>query len=676
MNNFKYRPDIDGLRAIAVLLVIIFHMNAEWIPGGFIGVDVFFVISGFIITSAIYPQMRAREFSFNQFYVKRIKRILPLFYLVALTSLALSYWLYTPNDFVSFADSLRYASSFIANIYFEKNSGYFAPASETLPLLHTWSLSIEEQFYFVWPIVLILAVKFLYGRGFTLLLGALLLSLIGYSEYLTTSNPEGGYYFIQSRAFELLVGALLAIGMFHKRLANISFQRQIYQIAGLIGLLSLLSLAWVLDESVSFPGFNALLVTLATALLIFSGESKPTLVSSLLSQRPFVLVGRLSYSLYLWHWPVLAFYRYYYSDFYALDALYCAVITLTLSVVSWQVVENPLRHLNVKRRWVYLFYLVLPIAASVTVAKNIAFNDGYPERFSAEALRLYSISSNTFEEIKVSLPATERFEIIEPYIFGETAKELNAIIWGDSHAGHFRGIVDELGKEYGFSAMYGGGAGCPPVLGVNLIKYGVPEKPCTQRNNIIFSEIIESDAEVVFLAARWAMYSETTRAVGEKGSRVYLGDASDYSESVANSRRALQHGLERSIEQLLAENKKVVLFNQVPVYSYKPSNCWVKKARYGWLSETSCSISVEEVSNRFSFTTRMFDTLLTKYPSVTFIDVISLLCDSKECVSKLGATPLYSDNNHLNDLGSRKLLLKMKQKGEFLAIEQLFGQYP
>lgn len=187
MRNIEYRADVDGFRAFAVLMVIIFHMNANWIPGGFIGVDIFFVISGFIITSAIYPQILQKEFSFNLFYIKRIKRILPLFYLVATVSLIFAYILYTPNDFVGFADSMRYASSFIANVYFEKNNGYFAAASETLPLLHTWSLSIEEQFYFIWPVVLILASRYLKPRLFGLCISIIML---GFLDSYTKCNTK------------------------------------------------------------------------------------------------------------------------------------------------------------------------------------------------------------------------------------------------------------------------------------------------------------------------------------------------------------------------------------------------------------------------------------------------------------------------------------------------------
>ncbi len=654
MNNIKYRPDVDGLRAVAVLLVILFHMNAEWVPGGFIGVDIFFVISGFIITSAIYPQMSANEFSFNLFYVKRIKRILPLFYLVVCTSLLFAYWMYTPNDFSSFADSWRYASSFIANIYFEKHSGYFAPTSETLPLLHTWSLSIEEQFYFVWPAVLIISTRYLSKPASAAFIILSLVGLVGYSQYLTITAPEKGYYFIQSRAFELLIGALLAIVSVNKSLKGL-LPSYFLHLLGIIGLVSAIFFAWTLNESDSFPGINALWVALSTCLIILSGENQRSIVSRILSVRPIVFMGRLSYSLYLWHWPVLAFYRYYYIDFTVMDAVVCSLITLVLSVVSWRFFETMLRHLPMKKRWVYLFYLILPITISVIAAKNIARHDGYPQRFPNTALKLYNESTSSFDDQKPFLRQVEGYAPFEPYVIGDSSTPISTFIWGDSHAGHYRSFIDEMGKQENFSSLFGGIGGCPPLLGVDLLKYGEPESDCTYLNQQLARLITAEKPNRVFIAARWAMYAETTRSLGEKGSRVFLGDASDYSESVANSRRALELGLRRTITRLLENNVTPVILEQVPDYSFKPSNCWFKKELYSWMQDVSCDIDRKIVDARFAFVNQLFANLKSDFPEVQFISVTDVLCDDKLCRSKINGVPLYEDNNHLNADGARAI---------------------
>lgn len=655
MSNIKYRADIDGLRTIAVLMVILFHMNADWIPGGFIGVDIFFVISGYIITSGIYPKIINNEFSFNQFYVKRIKRILPLFYLVATISLVFAYWLYTPNDFMGFADSLRYASSFIANIYFEKHSGYFAPTSETLPLLHTWSLSIEEQFYFVWPIVLIIAARYLHPHFFWVVMLTTLVGLIAYSEYIARLGGSSGYYLIQSRAFELLIGALLAIIVYQKRKNIGVLPRRFYQIAGIAGMVSLVWLSFSLNESDVFPGVNALFVTIASVLVILSGTSKTSMVSYVLSLRPMVFIGRLSYSLYLWHWPVLAFYRYYFIGFTIVDSIICGVITVVLSFVSWLWIETPLRNAKIGNLWVYLFYLILPIGASVTVAKMIVSQDGYPDRFSDSVQYIFSQSSYTFDDDKNHRPKVIDSYPFESPVIGDIKKPITAYVWGDSHAGHFRSFVDVLGKKQGFSALYGGLGGCPPILGSGLIKKGRLEEECSKRNDDIAFKLAELKPHMVFLAGRWAMYTETTRSIGEKGSRVYLGDKTDYSESIENSRRAFKDGLERTISHLVEAGIKPILFEQAPDYSFNPSNCLVKKATYAWMRDSSCDLPLSAMFERQTAANTIIHDIAKKYPQVKIIPIISLLCDESSCKSQLDNTPLYFDNNHLNYEGGRIL---------------------
>nr|AAL77346.1 putative O-acetyltransferase WavN [Vibrio cholerae] len=654
MSNLKYRADIDGLRAIPFLMVVLFHMNADWIPGGFIGVDIFFVISGYIITSAIYPQIVNKEFSFNQFYVKRIKRILPLFYLVAMTSLVFAYWLYTPNDFMGFADSLRYASTFIANIYFE-NLRLFCSTSETLPLLHTWSLSIEEQFYFVWPMVLILAARYLNSRFFWGVMFATLVGFIGYSEYMARLGGSSGYYLIQSRAFELLMGALLAIMVYPKSQNSRELPRGFYHLTGIVGMLSLVWLSFSLNESDVFPGIHALFVTIASALVIVSGTSKNQHYFVRIeftphgAHRSFVL---LIVSMAL---AVLAFYRYYFISFTIVDAIICGVITVILSFASWLWVENPLRHAQIGKRWVYLFYLILPIGCSVVIAKQIVAQDGYPTRFSESVQAIFSQSAYTFDDNK-----NHRMQIVDSYPFespviGDIEQPITAYIWGDSHAGHFRSFVDVLGKQEGFAALFGGLGGCPPVIGSDLIKHGKPEQKCSERNNEIALKLAELKPDVVFLAGRWTMYVETTRSVGEKGSRVYLGDETDYSESIDNSRRAFKEGLERTIKHLVEAGIKPILFEQVPDYDFNPSNCLVKKATYGWMKDASCDLPLSVMLERQEMTNTIIDEIAKKYPQVEVIPILSIICDEVSCKSQLNSTPLYMDNDHLNYEGARVL---------------------
>ncbi|MEZ9523055.1 acyltransferase family protein [Enterovibrio norvegicus] len=654
MASIKYRPDVDGLRTVAVLLVIIFHFNKDILPSGFIGVDVFFVISGFIITSAIYPQMKSGTFTFLDFYEKRIKRILPLFYIVAISSLITAYFLFSPNDFSGFADSLRYASVFISNIYFEKNTGYFAPSSETMPLLNIWSLSVEEQFYFVWPIALLLCSRYLPTKVVPKVLILVLLSMIGYSQYLALTSPSEAYFLIQSRAFEMLIGAALALLLFKLRSEDRSYECRFYATAGIVGVL-LVSIALViLDKGDVFPGVNAAIVCFGTALIIFSGENTNTPITRFLSLPVLVWLGKLSYSLYLWHWPIQAFYRYYQSDFGWKGFVTCSLLTFVFSYLSLKLIENPARYFKLKRRYVFVGYFFVPVLSFVLLAKNIDKQEGYPERFSTEAMALYYDSVSKIELDGQTRKQFEEFEPFRPMLLGDqSVSSPSAFLWGDSHAEHFQSFVDELGKKYHFGALYGGQGGCPPIAEGGRVRHGDLEAHCYQSNERLLEQVLASDADVVFLGGRWATYSETTLAENEDGRNIYLGDVTDRSESIDNNRRVFSSGLEKTISTLIEHGKTPVVFGQVPSFPFKPSNCLVKKANYSWAAKESCDTASTQFFERYTYANHLLLELQHKYPETVIIDIPDLVCDGKSCVSALNGKPLYSDNNHINSVGAK-----------------------
>jgi len=675
--KFNYRADIDGLRALAVISVIIFHFNHQWISGGFIGVDVFFIISGFIITSAIYPQMILGKFSFNNFYVKRIKRILPLFYLVAIFSFVLAYLLFTPNDFIGFANSLKYASTFISNIYFERSSGYFAPTSETMPLLHTWSLSIEEQFYLIWPICLIIFSKLLSKKQLSVTVFISLFLLVFYSQQITLSEPSSAYYLIQTRGFELLFGAQLAVLLFIKKESRIELPPAIYQLSGIIGLIMLLGLFYTLTEDSNFPGYNAAFVALASVLIIFSGENKESFTYKLFSKTIFVYIGKLSYSLYLWHWPILAFYRYYNTSFDIKGVLICGLATILLSFLSWRFVETPLRYIAIKKRWVYLFYLIIPIILSATIANLISKNEGYGNRLSQQALQQYEMTQSSYQYTEQ--PSITLNKPLKPYLLGnvfdlQSKDKVRASLWGDSHAGHFQAFVDDLGKQYQFTSSVSYKSSCPPLLGSDRIINGQIKHKCTERNNDFKKNILNSDIQIVFLAARWAVYTETTLIEG--GTKMFIGDKSDLSENIDNSRRAFKGGLERSIAFIIKQHKTPVLFKQVPAYPFHPSNCWIRKTNYNLPDDNSCNIKQSEVESRQAFANNVIDDLSKKHPELIVISPMSLLCDGSTCMSKLGDILLYKDSNHLNAYGSKALLNAYLQSSESNRLKTLLNINP
>lgn len=678
MSNLKYRPDIDGLRALAVLIIIVFHFDKTVLTGGFMGVDIFFVISGFIITSLIYPQIQSNEFSFSEFYNKRIKRILPLYYLVAVTSLIIAYLLFSPNDFVSFADSLRYSSAFISNIYFERNTGYFANSSETMPLLNIWSLSVEEQFYLIWPIFLLAATRFVSNKVAVGIIVALIIALASYSHFLAITSSAEAYFLIQSRGFELLMGAILAIGLIKKRQKELEYNPRIYQLSGIVGVAIILVMLISLDKESLFPSYNAVLVCIGAMLIIFSGSNKNTPLYKFLSLPLLVYIGRLSYSLYLWHWPIQSFYRYYYSEFGLKGFAICSVLTLIFSVASFKLIENPLRYTKFKKRYIYLFYFVLPLTTLILIAKNIEKNEGYPDRFSDQALQLYLSSISKFEGKDHKLALMEGFSPFSPTVIGnQYGNKPTAYIWGDSHAQHFRGFVDELGKKYGFSALFSGEGGCPPIAEGGIIKNGALDKKCEQNNKSTLESILRSDVEIVFLGGRWAVYTETTLAENEEGNHSYLGDKHDQIQSVENNRRVITKGLEKTISTLIAHGKTPIIFTQIPSYPFNPSNCLFKKMTVESLANLSCDIDKQAFEERYRFAKALFASFKDKYPQMLIIDTQPLVCRDNTCVSQLDEQPLYKDNDHINSLGARKLYHEYMKTGAADELKQKFEQvYP
>ena len=333
-----YRPDIDGLRAIAVLAVVLFHIGLAPLGGGYVGVDIFFVISGYLITGIVKREMEENRFTFASFYERRARRILPALFFLLLVGFGLALWVSMPQDLANYGASGAAAVLFSSNIYFFLKTNYFDAAAEFQPLLHTWSLAVEEQFYFLFPPVLWLAIRMKRIKAVVLTILALSLLL---SVLVSARAPSFAFYLLPTRAWELMMGAALALGM----VPWPSSQRmnEGLSVAALIGLGA--AIFFFNDETV-FPGIAAVLPCGAAAVLIQSGATSDSLVRRLLSNRLMVGIGLISYSLYLWHWILLAFAR------QALATLELPMIwavgvfigSFVMAYLSWRVVEQPFRN--------------------------------------------------------------------------------------------------------------------------------------------------------------------------------------------------------------------------------------------------------------------------------------------------------------------------------------------
>lgn len=373
----EYRKEIDGLRALAVLPVIFYHAGVEWLSGGFVGVDIFFVISGYLITSIILKELESETFTLIGFYERRARRILPALFLVMLVSIPIALWLLLPHELEAFAESMIAVVFFASNFLFWQESDYFAVDSEFIPLLHTWSLAVEEQFYILFPLLLLLVWRFGVKKLAFLIAGIAIVSMI-WAEFFWRVDASGNFYLLPSRVWELMVGAGCGLYLY-KRTPHSNLASQVLSLTGLV--LVLLSLI-LLDDAKPFPSVYALVPVMGAALIILFAQSQ-TWVAQCLSFKGLVGVGLISYSAYLWHQPLFAFARIYWIDGISNGAFITLVfLSLVLAYLSWHFVEKPFRDRQTFTQRQIFFFSLLVGGGLVFVAGTLIFFEGLPQRFA------------------------------------------------------------------------------------------------------------------------------------------------------------------------------------------------------------------------------------------------------------------------------------------------------
>ena len=512
-NTLKYRKDIDGIRAIAVLAVVIFHLEFAFLPGGFVGVDVFFVISGFLITKILNKQISNNSFSFFEFYARRIKRLMPAVLVLIALTLVFAYFILTPDKYVELAKSGVMATVFGVNFWFAFNSGYFDQASELSPLLHLWSLSVEEQYYFVMPLILFVAAKFGKKTLFGVILSLTLCSFLT-SVYTSAKYPDVSYYLLHTRAWELGAGGLISFISVRHISLNVS---KMLQCTGLF--LVLFSCGFISASDV-FPGSIALLPVLGSCLLILFG-SESTALNKMLCNRFVVLLGQSSYSIYLWHWPIIVFYRVYISERHFLLSEQIALLTLSVGMgwLSYILIEQRFRYITLSNKKV-ISGGVLASLLCCAVSLSIYLQAGFPERISLQAKAL----TDRNEMQKELCYERKHFfdELDESFcIVGNNwdESEKRAVIWGDSHSIHWAPVLDKAARVSGFSLVVLPKQ-CPPYLDGTTVKENYAKFPnftnqCAIKHSLAKSFIAENEQIThVILAAAWSghirqLYDET-----------------------------------------------------------------------------------------------------------------------------------------------------------------------
>lgn len=638
LKTMDYRREIDGLRALAVLPVILFHAGFETFSGGFVGVDVFFVISGYLITTIILAELEQGNFSIVNFYERRARRILPALFSVMLVCIPFAWFWLLPSNMKDFSQSLVAVSVFASNIFFWRESGYFDTAAELKPLLHTWSLSVEEQYYVLFPLFLMIFWK-LGKRWILVTLGLVFVASLAVAQWAAYAKPAAAFYLLPPRGWELLIGAFAA---FYLSQANRKdFGKGLSEFGGWLGVALILYAVFAYSKATPFPGFYALVPTLGTVLIILFA-TKQTAVGKLLGNKAFVGVGLISYSAYLWHQPLFAFARHMALNppgkivFFALS-----VAAVFLGYVSWKYIESPFRSKsNFDRQEIFkisTLAMAFPLAVGLLQLKF-----DFPTYIS---LANPEVEVVPFSGGGWSGTECEDFKVLEGDVscslirFGHPRSRV--VIWGDSHALALKLFEPKLENV---ELIVVGHSGCPPLAGVVRFDGVGNSKNCSKYNTLenYLEWINNKNPDVVLLVGRWSLYLEGWIREGSlQMEHHFLKDRSaEWQQIVADKsvrQKVLVDGFKRTLKKIRARD--IYIVNQPMDF-----------AEVGYRSmfhESSFSKASLESYNSSRFN------LLASIDDVKIIDLSGLFCESLVCFTRDNGQMIYSDDNHLSAWGAK-----------------------
>ncbi|WP_296260870.1 MULTISPECIES: acyltransferase family protein [unclassified Pseudomonas] len=637
MHTFGNRRDIDGLRALAVIAVVLYHFGFSAFSGGFVGVDVFFVISGFLITSIICREINAGRFSFIDFWARRARRIIPALSVVMFAVLLVGWLMMPANDYSQLGRAVRYQATFVSNILFMRQDGYFNPASDFKPLLHTWSLSVEEQYYILFPLLMVLLTRYLRHWRW-MLFGLLALSFV-LNVWVIKRNPDEAFFLLPMRAWELLCGAMLAVLPASDR----KLPAWVYQAVSLLGLLAVLYAIFGFDKYTPFPGWAALLPVLGATAMIWANGQAPTLVGRLLSLRAMVAVGLISYSWYLWHWPVFV-----YANAVSVDGMQAweaggwVVLTLALAWLSWRLVELPFRDKRLlSGRKPVLFAGLATLLVIGLAGQWVRSSDGVPHRLSGQALQYAQARDWRLGQMDCLLqPGSNDMSKVCRFGGDEQIAPVQ-LVWGDSHAAALMPAIDADAKRYGTAVWLASLSGCLPITGHE------PRQQCQDFNQATLQSIREHKVRDVVLAARWSLYLYGEED-GDMQHVLYRGD----SRSVAEQKVA--RDLTAMVRSLRDAGAQVWIFKEVPLQRQGTVARLASLAMVGRSAERLGRPLAEHLA-RQQFLNSLFTQLSEQDPHVHILDPTPLMCLGGICRAEFDGYSQYMDENHLSDKGGERM---------------------
>lgn len=644
----SYRADVDGLRAIAVLLVLLFHGGSSVFTSGFVGVDVFFVISGNLITSIVLKDLAANRFSFGRFYARRAWRLQPAMITVYVATLMIAVLVYLPPDFVDYLKSSKYASMFLANQYFARTTtAYAADDSASLLLLHTWSLAIEWQWYFLLPAGLVILHKRVSAFALRIIAPSVAVIAAGVALTLSAHQPDDNYYSFVSRIFELTIGSCVVI----LRADLLKVSRAVASLVGLVALGVIVFCGTRSGILRGFPDYHTILVCLATGVLLIKDVGQKGIHGWLISSLVPRTLGKISYSLYLWHWPLLALTAYLGLSSAKYSQLVYYVGAFLLAFVSYALIEKPLR--RVKLRFLpTLLILVITPAVVFSVAYKIADSkNGFPQRFgsgyaeSQKKLADYELKNRRYCIDGVTDESDPRC------VVGDVHSENRALMIGDSFSNQYMAFMDVLGKDAGVSVTALSTSACLALPDIYLYNWWKSKDTlyykCHDTAVEFYKQIQTNHYKYVVLGQIWDSYSGDSVVHNLQDKR-----------TVELSRKRLVDSMRNALDLIVGTGAIPVIIKAVEPMPPGVNECLSQHLKMrelmGSTGASARCVSMPQSPSDASWFEGLFVQLKRDYPSIRFIDPKAVQCEQGVCKTVLDGVPVYRDIGHVTDFASHR----------------------
>lgn len=666
-----YLPFVDGLRALAIIAVVAYHAFPDAITGGFAGVDVFFVISGFLITSLVVTEISDGTFSLYRFFVRRARRLLPASFACVVIVTSLSAVILLPDAFWYYGRSLVSFVGLFSNIFFYQTGGYFSAPALEKPLLHTWSLAVEDQFYLTWPLFLMLASPFLSKRTIVVFVLLSLAASLWFAEAKVAVDHEFAFFMLQARAWELLTGAALALVG-----SQIKLGRTVSEALSIAGMVAVLASFLLLNPHSNFPGLSAAPACFGTVAIIAGCMSQNVLLTRLLSYRPLVFVGLISYSLYLWHWPLIALASYRLErPLNAGEASLIVLISVAVAIFSWRWIERPFRSSHrpadapsgkaatrTSSDGKFVVAALSCVVVMATAAGTIKGMKGFPNRFASDSRRVLSqlVAGNPVRM------ACDNYENIfandDVCNFGkkrDPGDSYEIALFGDSMGDHWAQLVAKYAEDHNLAGRQVTNGGCALLFDVPV--------PGETEDKTVECASYQTEAKK-FIDLNPKLKIAVISAYWEKWLRLLDFAAAQDAKSADHAGRSklnFDSALEKTVRAFTDRGIKVVMIGQIPTYAVLPVRCIIG-AIENHRDASTCGMSKTAALEELKLSNAALLRVAAANPGVSVSLPSDFMCQEQRCSPMMDGILLYKNGGHVNQFGSKLLerFVKFPQLGE------------